>query len=140
MRYLIAAVLLLMFAGLSQAATVSVAVETVKVTSDPVIGGYVVVEVPRYYPLITDGEEGDFYRVSDFKGRSGWVRKAHVAQTPAVVVVVPSANVREKPSTSNRIVFRANKGVAFKVLEETPQWFHVEHERGKSGWIAKSLT
>ena len=65
MRYLIAAVLLLMFAGLSQAATVSVAVETVKVTSDPVIGGYVVVEVPRYYPLITDGQEGAISRLID---------------------------------------------------------------------------
>lgn len=141
MKYLIAVVLSLTFAGLGQAATFSVTVETAKVMSNPVTaGGYVVVEAPRYYPLITNGEEGEFYKVSDFQGRNGWILKAHVDHVPGVVVVVPTANVREKPSTTTRIMFRANKGVTFKVLEEAGQWFKVEHEGGKQGWIAKSLT
>lgn len=134
MRYLLTVILSLMLCSLSYAAVYSVTVETANVISEPVTaGGYVVVEVPRYYPLTSNSEEDGFYRVNDFQGLSGWISKSNVDQTRSVVVTVPNANVRARPATSHRILFRAAKGVAFKVLEETPQWFRVEHESGKSG-------
>ncbi len=141
MKYLAAVLMSLMLCGLCQAKTMSVNVETADVFSAPVeSSSYVVLQVPRYYPLMSDVEENGFSQVSDFLGRTGWVRTVQVNATPSVVIVVKMANVREKPGTNHRIVFKASKGVAFKIIDENKDWFSVVHENGKRGWIAKSLT
>ncbi|OQY25056.1 MAG: hypothetical protein B6I37_02295 [Desulfobacteraceae bacterium 4572_35.2] len=141
MKYLAAVLMLLMLSGLCQAKIMSVNVETADIFSAPVeSSGYVVLQVPRYYPLQSDSEENGFCQVSDFLGRTGWVRTVQVNVTPSVVIAVKMANVREKPGISHRIVFKASKGVAFKIVDENNDWFSVVHESGKRGWIAKSLT
>jgi SH3-like domain-containing protein len=141
MKYLAAVLMSLMLSGLCQAKTMSINVETADVFSAPVeSSSYVVLQVPRYYPLLSDAQENGFSQVSDFLGRTGWVRTVQVNATPSVVIAVKMANVREKPGTNHRIVFKASKGVAFKIIDENKDWFSVVHENGKRGWIAKSLT
>lgn len=141
MRYLAAVLMSLMLSGLCQAKIMSVNVETADIFSAPVeSAGYVVLQVPRYYPLLSDAEESGFSQVSDYLGRTGWIRTVQVNVTPSVVIAVKMANIREKPGTNHRIIFKASKGVAFKVVGENSDWWSVEHESGKQGWIAKSLT
>lgn len=141
MKYLAALVMLLMLSSLCQAKVVSVNVETADIFSAPVESfGYVVLQVPRYYPLLSDSEENGFCQVSDFLGRTGWIRTVQVNVTPSVVIAVKMANIRENPGTNHRIVFKSAKGVAFRIVDENNDWFSVVHESGKRGWIAKSLT
>lgn len=107
-------------------------------SSNPYLAQVVLV-VPRNYPLTVVEEDGEYYRVSDFMGRDGWVEKTAIEAGRTVVIKVRSGNVRNGPGKGNELLFRANRGVAFKVLEQKDDWLKVEHESKRVGWIARSL-
>ncbi len=96
------------------------------------------------FPLKVLKKQGDWYRVQDFEGSVGWVHKMVTTSTPHMIVKVhkktkKKINVRSGPGTNNRIVAQAYYGVVFKTLEQKNGWAHVEHEKGITGWIKRSL-
>jgi SH3-like domain-containing protein len=102
-------------------------------------GSVVVLQIPKYYPLDVLGENGDFFRVRDFLGRNGWVEKALVQPQISIVVISSIANVRSGAGKDHEILFKARRGVTFRVLENRHGWLHVEHESGKTGWLFENL-
>jgi SH3-like domain-containing protein len=40
----------------------------------------------------------------------------------------------------HELIFKALRGVAFKVVETEGEWVHIKHESGKQGWVHKKLT
>ena len=72
-------------------------------------------------------------------GREGWVVKAAIAAGRKVLVKVGRSNIRKGPGTEQELLFRANRGVVFKVLDRKDDWLKVEHESKRVGWIARSL-
>lgn len=120
---------------------VTVAVHTANLRSSPALTtSNVVLEAPRYYPLLIQKERGDFYEVSDYQGKTGWIQKDQVDRTKGVVVEVESADVRKGPGQGYPVIFRAYGGVSFKVLDESEGWLEIVHESGQKGWIFKPLT
>lgn len=99
-----------------------------------------VLEVPRYYPLSIQRTEGEFFRVSDYGGREGWIHKSLTSKQKGVVIKVKQANLREGPGEEFPVAMYGYRGVAFKVTEEKNGWLKVQHEGGQGGWIFKSLT
>ncbi|MCK4621477.1 MAG: SH3 domain-containing protein [Desulfuromonadales bacterium] len=99
----------------------------------------VILVVPQYYPLNVVGDAGGYYKVNDFLGREGWVEKGAIELARSVVVKVNSGNIRNGPGTGHEILFRANRGVAFKVLAQQKDWLKVEHESKRTGWISRTL-
>ncbi len=96
------------------------------------------------FPLKVLTQKGDWYRVQDFEGSVGWVHKMVTTSSPHMIVNVHKKtkrkiNVRSGPGTNNRIVAQAYYGVVFKTLEQKNGWVHVEHEKGITGWIKRSL-
>ena len=142
MRFMAVLILSILFCGTSFAQIVTVAVPTANIRSSPSMkDSYVVLEAPRNYPLSVQSQRGDFFEVRDFLGRRGWIQKSLIDEKDrGVVVEVSSMNVRQGPGTGYPVVFRAERGVAFKVLGAKDGWLHVEHVSGKSGWVFKSLT
>lgn len=121
---------------------VAVAVATAKIRTSPDLKfSYVVLEAPRYYPLLIQKESRDFFEVSDFQGRTGWAQKEEVDRTKGVVVEVERADVRKGPGLNYFVIFQAHGGVSFKVLGERDGWLEIAHESGgEKGWIYKPLT
>jgi len=107
-------------------------------SSNPYIAQVVLV-VPRHYPLKVVQEDGEYFKVSDFMGREGWVDKAAIEAGRTVVVKVGQGNIRKGPGTEQELLFRANRGVVFKVLERKDDWLKVEHQSKRVGWISRSL-
>lgn len=141
MRYLLGFFLTFFILGVCQAEIVTVAVDMADIQSRPAdVATYVVLQAPRYYPLSVQSEQNNYYQVRDYQGRIGWIHKSLVSDTKGVVVEVDRANVRKGPGIKNPIVFRAYKGVTFKVLGEKKDWLEVVHEGGGQGWISKPLT
>jgi len=133
--------ILFIFSGTCYAEMISITVETANIRSRPsTIGSYVLLRAPRYYPLSVKESSGDFLHVTDYEGNTGWVDKSLTSHEKGVVVDVNRANVRQGPGTNHSIVFRAYRGVSFKVLKEENGWLQVLHENGQQGWILKSLT
>ena len=59
-----------------------------------------------------------------------------------VIVSASKANIRSRPSTSSKIIAKANKGTRLAALETKRNWYKVKfklNRREKVGWIYKSL-
>lgn len=140
MKFTVATLLVLIVATFASAEILSVKNNSVELrdSSNPYIAQVVLV-VPQNYPLTVIGEDGEYYKVSDFMGREGWVEKTAIEPARTVVVKVNSGNIRNGPGTGHDVVLHANRGVAFKVLERKDDWLKVEHESRRIGWISRSL-
>jgi len=140
LKYWLSLALLLLLFGAASADTLSVAVNKAPIYNKPISPGYVVLEVPLYYPLLVVKEQGDFYRVKDYRGRSGWIRKEHLNDNETIVIRGNQVNIRNGPGLDHPIVLKGHAGVALRVIGEKEDWLEVQHESGLKGWIAESLT
>ena len=140
MKSLLGIVFSLLLCGVGHAEMMSVDVHSAALRSSPSsTASYVLLELPRYYPLAVLESTDEFYRVADFRDRTGWISKSELEKVPGVVVAGRIVNLRKESGTDSEIVFKAEKGVTFKVLEEKGDWLKVFHESGKIGWIYKKL-
>lgn len=141
MRLLLGLILFTMLgAGNVYAETVAVSVNVANIRSSPsLVISTVLLQVPRYYPLSTQAEQDGFYKVTDYLDNTGWIKKTSVDNTRAVINKAEKVNIRKGPGKKNQIVFKAQAGVAFKVLGEKGDWLKVEHESGVTGWIFRKL-
>jgi len=131
---------LLLGTGNVYANMAAVSVDRAEIRNFPSVSGSIVtILVPRYYPLQIQEEQGEFYKVNDFLNNTGWISKTSVDDTRTIVVKETSINVRQGPGTKNPVLFRAEKGVAFKVISEESNWLQVEHANGTKGWLFKNL-
>ena len=141
MRIFVAFFLVFFIGGIANAEILAVSVHKARIVSNPsTTRSYVVLDAPRFYPLSVREEENGYLKVRDFEGRKGWIKKNLLNNNKAVVVDVERVNVRSGPGTNFPIVFKAYRGVAFKVVGSKGDWLEVMHENGQSGWIFKSLT
>lgn len=140
MRFIIGIILTISLWGTSYAGMVSVAKPTATLKDFPSESSlYANLYVPRYYPLDVIEAKDNYYKVMDYSGNIGWIHKDDVDETNSVVVKVSSANVRSGAGLENEVIFIANQGVAFKVLNANDNWLEVAHEKGKKGWIHKNI-
>jgi SH3-like domain-containing protein len=96
-------------------------------------------QAEKYYPLLILEKKGDWYRFKDFEGDVGWIHDSLVDDTPTVIVKVNRANLRADAGTQYALVFDAERGTPFRVLEKKGRWIKVQHADGDVGWIFNSL-
>jgi SH3-like domain-containing protein len=140
MKLFMGTLLIFFMCGVSSAGTVSVAVQSADLRSAPsVTESMVVLQIPENYPLTILEDKEDFYFVSDFAGRTGWIHKSNISESKGVVVAGEIANLRKGPGMEHEIVCKAEKGVAFKVIGSQENWLEVVDESNNKGWMYKSL-
>jgi len=118
---------------------VSIARSAANMRAGPGTGHEVLWTLGRGYPLEVTGRRGAWVAVRDFESDTGWVNQSLVNRTPHFVVKAPVANLRSGPSTSARVVGRAEYGNIVKTLERRDGWVRVRKENGRNGWIARRL-
>lgn len=91
------------------------------------------------YPLEVTSRKGNWLKVRDFENDTGWVYRPSVAKKPHVIVKAGVANVRSAPSTSSRILGKAERGEVLRTVEHRSQWVKVQRESGVKGWISRGL-
>jgi SH3-like domain-containing protein len=96
------------------------------------------------FPLKVLRRSGSWLRVKDFEGSIGWVSKSVVKRDPHMIVKAHKKtkkriNVRSGPGLNNRIVAKAYYGVVFKTLDQKNGWAKVQHDKGVTGWVKRSL-
>ena len=57
----------------------------------------------------------------------------------AAVVKVKTANLRDAPGAQGKVVATIKEGTKLAVNAEEKDWYYIQTEDGKSGWISKSL-
>ncbi|MCK5783534.1 MAG: SH3 domain-containing protein [Desulfobacterales bacterium] len=113
------------------------------VRSGPGTSYEVMWQVEKYTPmLVVDKEEtGKWYKIKDYEGDIGWISKDLLTKIDTVIAKPRDerCNIRSGPGTNNDVLFKAIKGVPFKVLERKGNWIHLQHVDGDKGWIHKNL-
>jgi SH3-like domain-containing protein len=130
---------LLMAANPVLAKRLAVRVDKANVRSGPGKTHEVLWSVGKYYPVDTLKKSGNWYQIRDFEGDEGWIFHSLLDTIPALIVKAPLVNVRQGPDTHTKIMFQAEKGVSFKLLQREGLWFKVQHGDGEIGWVHKSL-
>jgi SH3-like domain-containing protein len=96
------------------------------------------------FPLRVLQEQGNWLKVEDFEGDTGWLFKKLTSRTGHMIVKVhknqdTKINIRSGPGTKYKIVGKAYYGVVFKPIKQQNGWAHVKHDTGLEGWIKRSL-
>lgn len=123
------------YAGERLAVSVSIA----NVRSGPGTNYDTLWQVNKYYPIKVIKKAGSWLQFVDFEGDKGWVKSTLVRKIPSVITNKENCNIRSGPGTKYSIVFKTERGVAFKVIKEKGSWIYVQHADGDKGWIYKPL-
>ena len=123
---------------------VSIKRDNVNMRSGPGTNYRILWKLGTGFPLRVLKRSGSWLRVQDFEGSIGWVSRTIVNKTPHMVVKVHKnrkkrINVRSGPGTNHRIVAKAYYGVVFKTLKQEKGWVRVQHDKGVTGWVKRSL-
>lgn len=143
-RILLISLLAVALSATAHAKMLSISGDDVNMRSGPGTNYRVMWELSEGFPLMVLRKKGKWYRVRDFEGTIGWVHEDVTKTTPHVIVKVHKnskkrINIRSGPGTKYRIVAKAYYGVVFKTLEQKHGWAKVQHEKGVTGWIKRSL-
>lgn len=139
-KLIISCLLTLIFFSSALAETMSVAFSGAEVRSSPTaMSSKVVFKASRFSPLTIKETGKEYLKISDYRGRTGYIHKSLLRTTPTVVVTGDQANVRSGPGTTHDVVFQLAKGEAARKLDHQDGWTHVEATNGKKGWIADFL-
>ncbi len=114
-------------------------------TSSKVIGS-----VKKNAALTLLKKSGTWGQVKLSNGKTGWVSMKYLTtkkpSTPAsnlgtYYVTVSSLNVREKATTSSKVIGSVKKNAALTLLKKSGTWGQVKLSNGKKGWVStKYLT
>lgn len=126
--------------GTAWAERMSVTAAKANIRSGPGTEKYVVLwEVERYHPVDVIRRQDGWVFFRDFEGDEGWIYETLLGKEKTVITRTDMVNIRSGPGTQNDIVFKAEKGVPFRVLQQKGDWIHIESSDGNKGWIHKDL-
>lgn len=119
---------------------VSIKGRVVNVREKPTTGSDTLWELASGYPLQVSARRGQWLRVRDHEAPLGWVFAPLTSKEPHRVVTARTANLREKPGTSSRVLGRLEQNEIVRTLGERGSWARVRRDGGQTGWVAKRLT
>lgn len=129
----------LMLTPAAFAERLSVKGNVANIRSGPGTNYEVIWQAEKNYPIEVIQTQGDWILFKDYENDKGWVSKGLTGTTKCVIVKNPTVNVRSGASTSNPIVFKAQKGTPFEVIKTQGDWYQIKHSDGDTGWISKSV-
>lgn len=92
------------------------------------------------FPLHVLERKGQWLKVQDFEGDTGWVAGESTSTSAYHVVRVKAANLRAGPGTDHAKVGMVGYGDVLRTTLRQGEWVEVEKPRGKGTvWIASSL-
>jgi len=135
--------LVLFLSGNVFAQKLTVNADVANIRSGPGTNYEVLWQVEKYTPLqiLDTDKSGTWYYIKDYEGSIGWISKNLMSKIDAVITKPRDerCNIRSGPGTNHDVIFKAIKGVPFKVLERKGNWIHIKHADGDEGWIHKNL-
>jgi SH3-like domain-containing protein len=125
-------------AGFKKGQIVSVNANQAALRSGPSTSFKTLWKLCLYWPVKILQKEGDWYKVADFEGDTGWLHRSLIANIATLVCTAKQADVRKLPESNAPLAWKAEKGYAIKVLSKKGTWYEVEDEEGDRGWIHNS--
>jgi SH3-like domain-containing protein len=88
-------------------------------------------------PVEIIAEFDTWRKIRDYDGEEGWIHSSLLSSRRTIMVTGEVRDVRRTPSTSARVVLRAEPGVIGSLFDCEETWCRVEIE-GRRGWLQRS--
>lgn len=138
-RFFLGIFIVLVCASFAHGEMVSIKGKKVNMRSGPGKKYSVLWELGSGFPLMIKETRGNWIKVSDFEGDTGWIYKKLASKKPHLIVKKKMVNIRSGPGEKYKIVGKANYGVVLRTLKRGKGWVKVKHENGLTGWVQRSL-
>lgn len=90
---------------------------------------------PREMPVEVVLTYGEWSKVRDATGELAWAESRALSPTRTVVTTVAGAKVRTAADEKSAVIFTADKGVLFELMEPPASgWVRIRHRDGQSGY------
>ena len=129
---------LLTCASVQALSMVSVATDNAKVHAEAGEKSPVLWVLGAGFPLNVMDDQGDWLKVQDYVGDTGWIAAPQTDRKPHMIVKADLVEIRSGPSKRFKLVGRANNGVVFQTVKVKTSWVKVKHQSGLTGWIDRS--
>lgn len=121
----------------AQAEYLSVSSRKANVRQGPATGKPVVWQAWRLTPFLILDWVGDWAKVRDYEGDSGWVHGSLLADIPTVIVTAKNAAVRGGPGAGYKGLWTLEEGYTLKVLAVDGVWLKVTDDDEVRGWVLR---
>ena len=133
--------LLLLLASSCLAEMISVIYQPAELRDHPLVAGsQVLAQLSRYTPLELVGSEGEYLKVKDVNGLTGYLHRSLTGKIDCLVINVDLCNIRSGPGTNHPPAFRATRGTGFRIIGKEGDWLNILDAEGRIGWVAQKLT
>ncbi len=126
-------------AGMASAKTISIGKNDVNMRTEPSTDAKVVFQLKEGYPLKVLSTKGEWFKVEDFEGDTGWVHKTVAATTKHLIVNHDAANLRGGPAATHESIGTLKYGEVVQVRSAQGNWFKVQTSSGAAGWVNRKL-
>jgi SH3-like domain-containing protein len=109
LRLLLVALLLLPVLVSAEVMTVSFSGTEMR-SAPNAMASEVITRLSPYTPINVQEKGNEYYKVNDYRGRTGWVHRALLSSKPGIVVTGDQADVRQGPGTNHAVIFQLAKG------------------------------
>ena len=126
------------FAG----SAVSLSGDNVNIRTGPSKNKPVYMQLSKGYPLKVVKRQGDWVKVIDYEGDSGWVDASYIEKGYTYIVnAKKKINMRSRPTKNSDRIAEVYRGVILTKLSlsKSGKWAKVKSEDGVVGWIYKPL-
>ncbi|MFO7838055.1 MAG: SH3 domain-containing protein [Desulfosalsimonadaceae bacterium] len=133
--------ILLLATAAAAAERMAVSVSVANIRSGPGSGHEVLWQAEKYTPVkvLDRDQSGEWCYFEDYEGTRAWLHENLLRKMDTVITKTGLCNIRSGPGTGQDVVFQAQEGVPFKVLDRKGDWIRMRHADGDTGWIHKKL-
>lgn len=133
--------ILLLATAAAAAERMAVSVSVANIRSGPGRSHEVLWQAEKYTPVkvLDRDQSGSWCYFADYEGTRAWLHENLLQKMDTVITKTGLCNIRSGPGTDHELVFQAQEGVPFKVLDREGAWIRVRHADGDTGWIHKKL-
>lgn len=130
----------------SSSATISVS--GLNVRSEPNLNGKIVDQISQGTDVTIISERNNWCEIEYSNGNTGWVagwfleRKSlsvnprNLTGEGSIIILDNGTNIRSEPSTTGKVVYRANEGETFAIKGLENDWYKIELSDGTIAYVA----
>jgi N-acetylmuramoyl-L-alanine amidase len=130
----------------SSSATISVS--GLNVRSEPNLNGKILDQVSQGTDVTIISEQNNWCEIEYGNGNTGWVagwfleRKSlsvnpgNLTGNESIIILDNGTNIRSEPSTTAKVVYRANEGETFSIKGLENDWYKIELSDGTIAYVA----
>ena len=144
-----------LFSPVTQAVTTGKYLYNTRLREEPSLSGKILKIMPLKSTVSIVEEQNEWYQVKLSDGTLGWSMKAYLQKEVVAEKVVEkiqpegekgqsgnvifNSRIRKTPFITNNIIEVVPTGTSVKIVTVRPEWYQVEYNGGKTGWIMSEL-